>query len=236
MSAQMGHTAANSRNGHPPVWGRLATPPLKRQATTNQTPQIHIMKNKHIAEITVSTKKGHSQLTRWLITQDRPHPSLHAIYGIDWQNAEGLFPRYNQPQIPTIGTTYRCSLLRSDIDLGNLTGNRNDCAGYAPDKVPHPGCIELRGRSLGELDIKFDRNPEWPEIRQDVSGTPSHGEREWVMANIIPQLRAYIAANAESLKAEAVESLKAYVAASIAKARKELDEAEAKMNQTIAKL
>lgn len=201
----------------------------------------------HIAEITVSTKKGHSQLTRWIVTQDRPYPSLHASYGIEWQNAEGLFPRYNQPQTPSIGTTYRCSLLRSDIDLDNMTGTRTDYAGYDSGSKwdadgrarlpnPAPGIIELRGRSLGELSVKFDRNPDWPEIRQNISDVPSSGERDWIMANVIPHLRAYIAANAASLKAQAVEALKDYVSSSIDKARRELDEAAAKMNAVIAKL
>ena len=203
----------------------------------------------HIAEITVSTKKGHSQLTRWIVTQDRPYPRIgNRLGGLEWENGEKLVGFHkSRSDAPTIGTTYRCFLLRSDADLSALTENRTDYAGYDSGSKwdesgryripnPAPGTIELRGRSLGELFIKFGNNPDWPDICQNVTGTPSPAEREWLMLHIVPHLRAFIATNAASLKAQAVESLKADVAKRLEVAREELNKAEREIIAAIAKL
>ena len=206
------------------------------------------MKNTHIAEITVSAKKGHTQATRWLITQCRPFPDLHAASGVTWRNAQGLIPQYGMSdKTPTIGTEYRCQLLRSDYEASKATGNRNDFAGFDTMYTyvrgvrvplpPLPGAIELRGKSLGEMCVTFGANPDYPETTVRGFGnqaTPS--EREWVNLEIVPALREYIAQNAASLKAQAVADLKADVAKSVAEFRAYLDAAEAKMNGLLAKL
>jgi hypothetical protein len=203
----------------------------------------------HIAKITVSAKKGHSQVTRWLVTQDRPHPRIGNRHGgLEWENGEKLVGVHkNHSEAPTIGTTYRCHLLRSDIDVANLTGDRTDHAGYDSGSKwdesgrhrvtnPAPGTIELRGKSLGELLVIFGNNPHWPDIRQNVSGNPTPAEREWLNVNIIPQLRAYIDTNTSSLKFEAVDALKADVAKRLEIARDEIDKAEKEIRNAIAKL
>jgi hypothetical protein len=201
---------------------------------------------KHIAEITISTKKGHSQLTRWHVSQSRPYPDLERL---EWRNTAGLIPNYNnQYKAPTIGTEYRCFLLRSDFDPATATGNRSDFAGFESGlsydsngnrvHLPeNPGAIELRGKSLGEMCVTFGNNPEWPEITvRGYGGTATTAEREWMETAIIPALRAYIQANAATLKAEAVASLKADTESRISEARRKIDDAEKKMAEVIAKL
>lgn len=199
----------------------------------------------HIAEITVSTKKGHEQQTRWAVSQSRPYPDIHGISGLEWRNAEKLLPRSGQK--PTIGTEYRCHLLRSDYDPEKATGNRNDFAGFSPGLVykdgirvlePElPGCIELRGKSLGEMSVTFGNNPEWPDIQvRGYGNNPTPSEREWIKAAIIPALRQFIDNNAESLKAEAVEKLKRETESRLASCRADIDRMEKQMAAAIASL
>jgi hypothetical protein len=203
----------------------------------------------HIAAIAISTKKGHSQTTRWVVTQSRPYPDLHGHSGLDWRNTGGLIPQYGQStKTPTIGTEYRCHLLHSDFDPATATGNRNDFAGFSPGLVygtdgnrsmqPElPGTIELRGKSLGEMCVTFGNNPEWPDITvRGFGSSPTPSEREWIKSEICPALRLYIAANVDSLKVEAVEELKTDVAKRLASYRADIDKAEAKMMGIIAKL
>lgn len=206
------------------------------------------MKKMHIADITVSTKKGHEQKTRWIVSQSRPYPDIEGVYGLQWRNAGGLLPKYGQAKDkPTIGNEYRCFLLRSDFNPATATDNRNDFAGFSPGLVykdgvrvlePElPGAIELRGKSLGEMSVTFGNNPEWPDIHVRGYGNhPTSSEREWIKATIIPALRQFIADNADSLKAEAVETLKNDVSVRLASYRADLDKMEKQMNEAIALL
>lgn len=202
------------------------------------------MKKTHIAEITVSTKKGHEQKTRWLVSQSRPYPDMERG---QWRNAGGLIPKYGNTGAPTIGTEYSCFLLRSDYDPEKATGNRNDFAGFSPGLVyqdgvrvmlpEHPGSIELRGKSLGEMSVTFGNNPDWPDIQvRGYGNSPTPSEREWIKAAIIPALRQFIDNNAESLKAEAVEKLKNDVESRLASYRADIDRMEKQMSEAIALL
>lgn len=198
----------------------------------------------HIAEITISTKKGHTQQTRWLVSQSRPFPDMERGA---WRNAGGLLPKYGKTGKPTIGTEYRCHLLRSDYDQEKATGNRNDFAGFSPGLVykdgervlqPElPGCIELRGKSLGEMSVTFGNNPEWPDIQVRGYGNhPTPSERAWIEAEIIPALRRFIESNAESLKAQAVEELKNDIKSRLTSYRADIDRMEKQMSEAIALL
>lgn len=199
----------------------------------------------HIAKIEISTKKGHSQLTRWHVAQSRPYPDMERG---EWRNAGGLLPRYGSKEPANIGTEYRCFLLRSDFAPETATGNRTDFAGFSPGLVydghgnrvmqpENPGCIEIRGKSLGEMCITFGSNPDWPDIQVRGYGNPAtSAERDWIRENIIPGLRAFIADNVQALKAEAVEALKSDVAKRLAGWRSDLDRMEKQMNEAIASL
>lgn len=197
-----------------------------------------------IANIKVSTKKGHEQNTRWHVSLSRPFPDMERG---EWRNASGLIPQYGSKGKPTLGNEYRCFLLRSDFEQDKATGNRNDFAGFSPGLVyvdgvrvlqpDLPGAIELRGKSLGEMFVTFGNNPEWPDISvRGYGGTATPAERDWIFAQIIPGLRQFIADNAERLKAEAVESLKKDTAERLAGYRADIDRMEKQMAAAIAAL
>jgi hypothetical protein len=201
-------------------------------------------KTMHIATIKVSTKKGHEQTTRWHVSKSRPYPDRDDRG--EWRNAGDMLPRDKSK--PSIGNEYRCFLLRSDFDPAAMaTGNRNDHAGFSPGLVyvegkrvmqPElPGTIELRGKSLGEMNIVFGNNPEWPDITvRGYGNAPTTAERDWIKAEIIPALRQFIADNADSLKAQAVAELKKDTAARLASYRADIDRMEAQMQAAIAAL
>jgi hypothetical protein len=201
---------------------------------------------KHICPVTIQATKSSTLGTRWHVEQSRPYPHLSATYGMDWMNTEQLFPRGGATA--SLPKHYRCHLLRSDLDPNNATGDRNDFAGFSPGLVydpetgrraiteTHPGTFSIRGRDMGEVSIEFGNNPEWPDIRLAISGTPSRAEREWIMERIVPQLRAYIATNAASLHREAVDALAFDTAAKLAKARAELESCEQQMQKALATL
>lgn len=202
---------------------------------------------KHIADITVSAKKGHEQKTRWLVSQARPFPDIHGVSRLEWRNAGQLIPQYGSKLPPTLGSTYYCHLLRSDFNPETATGNRNDFAGFSPGLVYKdgvrvmqpdlPGSIEFRGKSLGEMEITFGNNPEWPDIKvRGYNGSPTTTERDWIKAVIVPALRQFIADNAASLKAEAVAALKEDTAERMSSYRADLDRMEKQMADIIAKL
>ncbi len=203
---------------------------------------------KHIAQVTVSTKKGHSQVTSWHVSQSHPFPHIgNRLSSLGWENGEKLVGRHPS-DTPTIGTEYRCFLLRSDFNPDTATGNRNDFAGFSPglsydgngNRVhtpAHPGEIVLRGQGLGEMSIVFGNNPQWPDIRRGCSsGGYTVKEREWIQGNICPALSAYIAANAASLKLEAVEALRVHTEKEIREAREQIDKAEKEIRAAISKL
>ncbi len=200
--------------------------------------------NMHIADITVSTKKGHEQKTRWHVEQSRPFPDMERG---EWRNSGGLIPQHGSKGKPTIGNEYRCFLLRADFDEAQATGNRNDFAGFSPGLVyvnglralqpENRGPIELRGKSLGEMVITFGNNPEWPDITvRGYGNRPTESERDWIKAAIVPALRQFIADNNDSLKAQAVAALKKDTAERIASYRADLDKMEKQMGDILAKL
>ncbi len=197
-----------------------------------------------IADIKISTKKGHEQNTRWHVSLSRPFPDMERG---EWRNAGGLIPQYGSKGKPTLGNEYRCFLLRSDFEQDKATNNRNDFAGFSPGLVyvdgvrvlqPElPGAIELRGKPLGEMCVTFGSNPEWPDITvRGYDGTATPAEREWIKEQVIPGLRQFIAGNAKSLKAEAVESLRKDTATRLASYRADIDRMEQQMANAIAAL
>ena len=193
---------------------------------------------KHIAEITVTPKKGETIVTRWHVRQDRPYPNIHghSASGLDWQNLETLNPSYSERERgvkPALPATYRAALLRSDFDPATATGDRRDHAGYDTSPsyryengervtVPpalNPGTIVYRGRDLGEISLHLTH---WDVIKVNGYDEPSPGECKFLEEQVAAPLRAYIAANAASLHAEAKEAVKARFASELDAARARL--------------
>lgn len=177
------------------------------------------------ASFPISTKKGESQPTRWLIVQDHPWPDLEMSCGKPrWRNADGLFPTWNRPA-EGIGKRFTCYLLASNAQESiGADFNRTHFAGFVidpkKDPTPNPGAIMLRGRSLGETQIRLtiERGAfsEFPDIRV-VNGCeyPSKAEREILTALVVPPLKAAILDNLDFLQAAAVTATRARMHAAL---------------------
>lgn len=182
----------------------------------------------HIAEIEVATKKGHTQKTRWIVTQDHPHPCIRADAGrLNWSNAEGLIGKYgSKPE--GLGSRYKCHLLTPEGKVPEEY-NRTHFAGYShrpgpygTPEVVNPGTIVYRGQYLGEMSVEFGSNPEYPDIKVRGYGSPTTSERDWIKAEIVPALRRFIADNAETLRRDALAAVEKRLAAELEEKRQEL--------------
>ena len=187
----------------------------------------------HIATVTTSARKGETVETRWTIRQEHPYPRVEGNYGssLNWGNLETLRPDYHAKQRgvkPAIAKHYHASLLRPDFDPEQATGNRQDLAGWDGNAAP----LSLRGESLGEIDVRFRGHYE--EIKVRGFGTPTPGEAKWIREQIVPQIQAYIDANASSLHAVAVERVRARFEDEIAKARASLLKMEQEAAEMVA--
>lgn len=204
----------------------------------------------HIAKITVSVRKGHTQDTLWAVRHNRPYPDITSSgSSLEWRNAGSLIPSYRtSAKVPALESSFTCDLFRSDFDESTAKGTRLDHAGFEPGLVydpatgqriqtpANPGAIELRGKTLGEMRIEFGVNPDWPDIKVRGFDSPTSSEREWIKTHIVPSLRAYITANAASLRAHAIADLQADIAKRLAEARAQLDAMEKQAAECIAKL
>lgn len=174
------------------------------------------------ASFTISTKKGESQPTRWIIVQDHPWPDIEMSCGKPrWRNADGLFPTWNRPA-EGIGKRFICYLLASNAPESiGPNFNRTHFAGFVepksysnPEPKINPGAIMLRGKSLGETQIRLtiERGAfgEFPDIRV-INGSeyPSKAEREILTALVVPPLKAAILDNLDFLQAAAVTATRA---------------------------
>lgn len=198
------------------------------------------MKN-HIAQIDISTKKGHHQATRWLLSQSRPCPDLTAQGSfLQWRNAGGVIPcrSCEKPELPR---SYSAYLLRSDYSPDAHTGSREDFAGFEPAlkydpqtglrvKTPeNPGIITLRGQSLGEVMLELTPGAMFgPRVEIKVRGfaAPTSSERAWINAHIVPGLLSYIEQHADQMHAETLADLRAHVRQRVSNARSQLDDLE----------
>lgn len=192
------------------------------------------MKTLHTISFNVSAKKGDNQPTRWLVVQNHPHPRINANCGaLRWENDEGqLWSSYQRPATG-LADNFTCYLLADTCpDPVPEDYNRSQFAGFVPYASygkpalpPNGGVIQFRGASLGECIVRFER--EWTRISvRDGSQSPSKSESDFFNDQIIPHLKAFIAANRESLKAEAVTRVKARLAGEVAEKRKELNNLE----------
>lgn len=151
----------------------------------------------HIAEITISPKKGETQVTRWLVTQSRPYPDLDQWNR--WRNDGGLFDKYNQPA-QGLDEKYNVYLLRSDFDMEKmeLAHSRLDHAGYENN----PGGITFRGKPLGEItgEVKRYFGEQDCYFMQSYATTISPSAKDFLKEQVAPGLIAFVQANRESLK------------------------------------
>ncbi len=177
-------------------------------------------------KITITTKKGITQETQWLVWQNRPYPDIEKAGSWKWRNGDGLFSDFNGPA-RGIGRNYSAVLLRSDLDMTKRENNRKDYAGYkdGQNDKENPGCIVYRGKSLGELSITIDGNG-YATIRTrygEYPDTTTPGEREFINREIVPYLLAFIEANRAELKAQAIAGIRQQVSDRITEAKDAID-------------
>ena len=179
---------------------------------------------RHIAAVTVTTKKGEEQRTRWLIWLDRVYPCIkgHSAGGLNWENTESLFPRYGS-EARGLALRYSAAMLRSDYDEESAQDNRLDYAGA--DGAP--GSLVIRGEDLGELSAEIigasGTCGGYVSYRARGYNSPTPGEKNLLQEQVTPALLAYVKANARSLKAEAVAVVKAHFAEELREARERLN-------------
>jgi hypothetical protein len=195
---------------------------------SSQRRELKPRKNEQMKTTTmiVSTKKGESQILRFLIVQETPYPDIERF---QWRNFGGIFPQYQRPA-EGIGSKYYCYLLADNAPkVVPDDYNRTIFAGYADyrDKTKvNGGTFKLRGRDLGEMSIRFDANPDYPEIKVNGFERPSNGERSAIVELIVPALRQFIAVNRAELKAQAVAKIKARFDSVIRDAKEQLNNLE----------
>ena len=186
----------------------------------------------NIAHIDITTKKNTTAGTQWRVHQDRPYPNIEGGSHLRWRNAGGILPEYGRAA-DGIGSTYTASLLRSDFDPSNPSGNRLDQAGYKGNPS-----FEYRGKQIGEVDaeIKPDCNGGYVRFRVPYGQGLTPSEQKLLEDQAAPALLEYVRANRDRLKAEAIEDIKKSVANHIARARHDLDEIETEMDRAISQL
>lgn len=190
--------------------------------------------------ITFETKKNNPVTTIWGIKQCRPYPIIDCSGGwARWQNAEGLVPPWRLEgcprDLPTIGAAYDCWLLRNDTNLHD-SGSRVSHAGWVDDKTGFvaPGSFELRGETLGEVQVKINKRIGWNLIAVRGHNDPTPGERDFINEKIVPHLKEVIDGHAALLKHEATCALRRYVIKGVAELRESLRKAETEMEAAIA--
>lgn len=180
-----------------------------------------------IHKFNISTKKGEIQTVRFLIQQCHPFPSIGGQGGsFKWENCGGLLAAYQSPA-SGIGRDFSCCLLAGGLAVPPTDWNRTHLAGYGGNG----GTITLRGKDIGELSVKISLADYFPRINVRGFDKPSDCEREFIRAQIVPELEEFIRSNLDDLKAEAVGKIKAEFAKQLADTRQTLDAMEKQIEQ-----
>lgn len=192
-----------------------------------------------ICTITISTKKGEQQITRWLIEQDHPFPCINLTGGLrtEWENAGGLVGRYGKKP-EGIGTSYRCHLLAEgvtppkDWNRTHLAGFKHQPRGYNTPEVTNPGTIVYRGRDMGELEIRIDpfRGFGYNFGSKGMTRT----EHDMLMEQVVPHLKAFITEHRATLKAAAVATIRKRLESEIVEAEQKIATLKASIPDLIA--
>lgn len=131
-----------------------------------------------------------------------------------------------------IGKEYRAELLRDDKEPENLN-SRAAFAGFEGA----PGCIVLRGQSLGETsaEIRLASVGAWEYVTFKVRGygAPTGGERAFLESQVAPGMVKACKDNAAALKAEAIKGLRAGLVEKMKDTRARLDMLEAELRRAI---
>lgn len=189
-----------------------------------------------IADVKVSTKKGHSQDCKFLIERRVPFPGIKSYGGgFDWQSGAGIF-RENGNPVAKLKEEYTAVLLRSDFD-GNLKGDRTDYAGYEDN----PGSIVYRGSDLGEMIIRLSRHRDGLGcdkiiVKDNYFGGTTDGKRKFIKEQIIPVLKDKIEENRQELYEQAVNKIHSGMNEKIQKAYSELEKLQEIADQTVERL
>lgn len=189
------------------------------------------MKHK-IVNVTISPKKGESVKLRFLVEQSHPFPRINAEAGsLKWDNTEGLLGKYGSPP-SGLGEKYNAYLLApgdvpESYNRTNFAGYSHRPGPYGSLEVVNAGSFALRGKSLGEMSVRFEGNPTYPDIKVRGHDAPSASEREFIRDFITPTITAFIRENKAELRADALEKIKIRLALEVKEKRAELDKLEA---------
>lgn len=192
----------------------------------------------HICTITIATKKGEQQVTRWLVEQDHPFPRINLTGGLraEWENAGGLVGKYGKKP-EGIGTSYRCHLLAEgvtppkDWNRTHLAGFKHRPGPYGTPEITNPGTIIYRGRDMGELNITID-----PSRGYGVSfdGSLTRTEHDMLMEQVVLHLEEFIADHSMALKEAAVAAIRERLESEIAEAEQKIAALKASIPTLIA--
>lgn len=189
------------------------------------------MSMKHIAEIEVSPRKGETVLTRWHVWQERPFPDIGS-FREGWRNAGDLFPRYGRPAGDLV-ERYCAELLRPDF-TPDMPNNRLAYSGYYGNQC----AFKWLGEGVGEITAKV--HPMAPA--HPVHFRAAYGEKitptlfAFLVKNVEPALLAFIGANREGLRREAVEGVRISFACQVQEARERLEKLEAEAREALERL
>lgn len=167
-----------------------------------------------------TTKKNEpATIANWEISQAVPYPDLQASGSyIEWRNAGTLKGSHGNKPAPLPAHFY-AYLLPDEKPLPDQW-NRTHLAGYEQNPAP----LSFRGKTLGE--VQLEKTPHYTNWRVRGSETPTPSEKEWLNAEILPQLLKAIDDNRDALKAAAVERIRKTLAERLATARRDLDRME----------
>jgi len=190
---------------------------------------------KHIANITITTKKNTTQTCRFLISQNTPFPRIIS-WNQYWENDDNvLFSSYGNDS-KGIGNKFNCSLLRSDIEDEAVTGiTKLEHAGFAhgdygKEQITNLGSIVFRNVDLGEMQFCMNKafNRDWY-----LSGLSVPDQ---IKEQIREKLSKYIDTHKKSLYREAVATLKNRIKLVVSGAKTNIKMAEEAANEALKML
>ena len=185
-----------------------------------------------ICTITIATKKGEQQITRWLVEQEHPFPRINLTGGLraEWENAGGLIGLIGKKP-EGIGKSYRCHLLAEGVtppkkwNRTHLAGFKHQPGGYGTPEVTNPGTIVYRGRDMGGLDILISPSRVFGvtfKTYNGVNDARTRTEHNILMEQVVPHLKAFITEHRATLKAAAVATIRERLESEIVEAEQKI--------------
>jgi len=178
-----------------------------------------------IIGITVETKKGASQLTRWLFSV---YPSAMPRFDNGrWTDEGHVISQYGNAR--GFSVQYAFNLAAESFTLENAEGNRKDYAGYDGNT----GTITYRGQDIGEMTVKFNDASKWgisnPDISVNGVSRPSESVGKFIEDQIASNLRKIVEANIKEFRLACVKVAKERMGERVKELQEELTQAKVEM-------